>query len=435
MSKTRTTVLSALPTLLCLLSFHAFAGFAAPPPLSMPTGKVTFSIDARSPSFGGVLDGFGSGFTLEPGAILTPSPPGPPGPNPAGGPGPLPAPGIVVDSGFSGSTASSYGRTLSLVSGFGGVYELDALSFGRDGGWHNDDPELGTSGLYFSVDEWATGDPASWGGFFVDVSTEGAAPTFPPGLEAAADVFKFLGPLGVGNAQVIDGNGIAPSGGTPGPALGLMEPAPPGPGPNPSGDNLDALDIGTTAADVTGPIFFSLDSSPGLVDPLEMTAGLGTAGANGAVGGDILCDGCGAPGLSLFAGAGLLGLDLTGPDTDDLDALLLFEDGDGVLSAGDFVLFSVRRGSAVIGATASGALPLAIEPGDILGLPAAAGLAPSIFVPAEALGLATVRGGTAAGIFGDDLDALSAPVPIPASLPLMISALVGILAIRRRRLT
>ncbi|MGR8918427.1 MAG: hypothetical protein ACU85V_02320 [Gammaproteobacteria bacterium] len=387
--------------------------------------NVTFSVDYQGPTAGGapvpgpgIPDAF-FGTPIDGAAILTPALPGPPGPNPPA-PGAAPPPGIVVDSTVGGAP-----RSLRLP----GPLELDALSYGRD--------RLFEREILFSVDEFAVGAPS---------------PLPPPGvlseggfgaLEASADVFAYAGPPGpvppgpvFGNVAVIDGDGVPPFGG---PSIGLIEPNPPTPGvvapglPD-QGDNLDALDYGTSAADLAGPIYFSLESG-GVFDPIEGVPGSGSAPAAGFVGGDILCDGCpGAAGLSLFAGAGILGLDLMGPDTDDLDALLLVEDGDGVLSAADLVLFSVRRGSAVIGLPDS-AFGAPIEAGDILTLPVPGAGTPAIFIAAEALGLATVRSGVPLRFqgFGDELDALTAPVPVPAGLPLLASALAGLgLAWRRR---
>jgi hypothetical protein len=100
------------------------------------------------------------------------------------------------------------------------------------------------------------------------------------------------------------------------------------------------------------------------------------------------------------------------------------------------VLFSVRRGSALIGSPDSfSGIP--IEEGDILTVPfmgpGAFSLFPAIYIGAEALGLATLR--SVPGLqFADDLDALSVVIPIPASLPLLASAVAGLAFLRRRRM-
>jgi hypothetical protein len=342
---------------------------------------------------GGVLDS----FVLTPiteGDILTTGVPGPPGPNT---PllGPLPAPGTEVGA-IAGAPGVVPGG-LGIIPGLPGFVEVDALSYGRDTG----------GALLFSVDEFATGVP---GPIPPEVFSEGATGT----TEASADAFTYLGPLVatplgpvVGNTAVVDGDGVAPSGA---PGLGLLEPNPPTlmtiPDP---GDNLDALDMDTTLADLMGPIFFSLDAA--FPDPLELgfPVNSGTAAGNGFSGADVLVSFAGgAPALAIPAAT--LGLDLAGFDTDDLDALA-FDDADGnqTYTAGDTVLFSVRRGSAVIGALDS-AFGIPIEEGDILTVPGPIPpLNPAIFIAAEVLGLGTARSGTAGPFGPDDLDALDVP--------------------------
>ena len=253
-----------------------------------------------------------------------------------------------------------------------------------------------------------------------------------------------------GNTGIFDGNGgLTPF---PAPGLNLIEPNPPTPGSaSDPGDNLDAWDIDTPppapifGTAFTTPVYFSLDSSFG--DPLESIPpyNTGTALANTFVGGDVLVSTIvGAP-PALYAPAVSLGLDFGGTDTDDLDALVLWDNGDGVyqptdgpyswMFGTDMLLYSVRRGSALIG-TIDALLGAPIEEGDIL-VPFAFST-PGIFVPAEALGLATVRtngaGGTYQG-FGDDLDALDVieVIPEPATLLLAGMGLVGVLSLRGRR--
>ena len=126
----------------------------------------------------------------------------------------------------------------------------------------------------------------------------------------------------------------------------------------------------------------------------------------------------------MYAPAPVLGLDLVGgPDSDDLDALMIWENQmpgfqpsqgayDWILFPNnvDMLFFSVRVGSAVIGMPDS-RFGIPIEPGDILGPPLptfAGGVSPfpSLWIPAEDLGLgvSVLRGGGAP--FGDDMDAL-----------------------------
>ncbi len=401
----------------------------------------TFSIDYQGPTAGstpgaatGLADGF-FGAPIDEGQILTQSNPGLPGPNPPL-PGPLPAPGVMVDSAH-GSALGTVAGGLGVVPGTYKGVEVDALSYGRDHGEQ----------LVFSVDEFARG---------IQNSTQNHPNVFSEGTagaqEASADVFSYLGPAvptqltgisGAGNRAIIDGNGVAPFGG---PGLGLIEPNPPTfSSPYDRGDNLDALDINTSAEDVFRPIFFSLDSK--FQDPLEATPGTtlpntGTAIGNGFFGGDVVVTLAGALPV-LYAPASALGLDIEGTDTDDLDALALWDDGVLSPTTGmpifspdrDKILFSVRRGSKVVGMPDS-LLGLPIEEGDILAPPVAGGSTPSIFIPAENLGLATIRSALVSTTdFSDDLNAMDIirVVPEPSTAVMLLLATTGLLATRRRR--
>lgn len=374
---------------------------AAPAALGQPT----FSIDHQGPTLG-VPDSFTLGPITE-GDILSAPIGGPPIGFPA--PGPLPPPGTVIPVGALGVFISPLGRA-----------EVDAMSYGRDarqGQW------------YFSVDEFAMGLPGA--PVAPNVTSEGAAGA----MEASADVYTGLVPPGpvppfgvFGNTGLLDGNGMPPFGG---PGLGLIEPNPPTPGtPFDPGDNLDAVNIDTTVVDIGGPVFLSLDTTFG--DPIEGPgANTGTAAANGFVGGDVLISTGGV--LGVYAPAVMLGLDLAAGfvDSDDLDALALNDNGDGIYTPGlDTIYFSVRRGSAVIGMPDS-IWGVPIEEGDILVPPVVPGAFPGIWVPGEALGLATLRMGVLPGQqFGDDLDALDV-VPEPATVSFLI--LGGLALLRRRR--
>ena len=128
----------------------------------------------------------------------------------------------------------------------------------------------------------------------------------------------------------------------------------------------------------------------------------------------------------------------------------------------DMLLFSVRRGSAVIGQVDS-IFGIPIEEGDVLTTHCPAGSVlpdgtvcvgdvaglgvqlPGIFTAAEQLGLATVRSGTGASwgvvneaygvdIWADDLDALDQlSVPTPGTLSLLLFGFGGLAAAARRR--
>ena len=302
---------------------------------------------------------------------------------------------------------SGFGSVPGGLGLFQGPVELDALSYGHDYGMQ----------LMFSVDEWAGGDfyapPAA-----PNVLSEGALSL---NQEAAADVYRYNGPVmrtlptapgaGPGNKLVIDGNGL-PSPGVAFPGLGLNEPMSFGCGVGCEGDNLDALDINTLLPDLNGFVYFSLDAD--FPDPVDSPpANTGTASFNGFSGADVLVNrvGSGAAPI-LYASANMLGLDLVnGFDSDDLDALILQDDGDGQFDpAVDRILFSVRRGSSIIG-TPDSMFGVPIEEGDVLSLPTVAGAPPSLYIAAEALGLATVRSNTNEFNYGDELDALDLFLP------------------------
>jgi hypothetical protein len=337
-----------------------------------------FSVDFQGPTVGGL------GFS--PADIFGPA-----------------APGIVFPAAAFGVAPSP--ATLQI--------EVDAISYGIDPPLTQNNP---TPRYHFSVDEFAFG--IGFAAAAPNVTSEGAAAG--ANNEASADIYVDLGvgvgpfppppPAGVvGNTGVWDGNGIIPF---PAPGLGLIEPNPFSVGflPDP-GDNVDALDM--HAYPGTG-IYFSLDAA--WVDPLEVPpANSGTAAANGFLPGDILFTPGGAPPV-IFAPAAALGL---GP-ADDVDALLLWENGSGVYEpsvtpydwvggATDMLLFSVRRGSPLIG-TPDAFFGALIEAGDILVVTGGGFGPPGIFIPAEMLGLQTIRGGYPVPLgFEDDLDALGLP--------------------------
>jgi len=277
---------------------------------------------------------------------------------------------------------------------------MDALSYGHDDfPVQRRKPDI----WHFSVDRFAAGVPTATP---PDVFSEGAIGAF----EAARDVFKNWFPASGDNTVWTDGDGTAPLPW----AVGLIEtpgnPPPVGQVPK-QDDDLHAADIDTIRSDVNGqsPIYFSLDG--GLMDPLEELPNMGAAPVNGFAGADIMVSVGGF--LAPYALAPALGLDINGPNTDDVDALCLVEDGDGVFNpALDALLFSVRRGSAIIG-TIDSLMGLPISEGDILIAPPGPAAAPGIFMQAEALGLATIRSGTVGPYnFDDALDALDIRTPM-----------------------
>ncbi len=369
-----------------------------------------FSIDYRGPTI--TTPG---PVPITAGDILTPAAGGP-----AYAPPALLGPMVAIPAGvipFPGLGIGTAGGCIGAPPGVICPIEVDAISNGMDfipvaapGS-----PLAGT--WVFSVDEWAVGFPGSP----LAPNVFGESPC----ADEAADVFEALnipgGPIPPfpflaiqpGNSGLLDGNGFPTPCGGRYPGLGLIEPRPAlaGPGARP-GDNLDALEMDM----LPGPgMWFSLDG--GFMDPCYAVPGIGSAMANGFPPAAVLFSPPGGPPMMWYPPV-VLGLDVVGgPMSDDLDALVVFEDMILGLTPGDYVRFSVRRGSAVVGIPDS-LFGVPIEPGDILMPPVVPGIPPAIFIPAERLGLATVRSGTAfvcvGGPTGDDLDALDTRM-VPAT--------------------
>jgi len=394
-------------------------------------GEPTFSIDVQSPTVG--LTEAWSPSSITAGDIL--SSPIPAWPIGTPGPGPFNTPpGISVPY-------TSLGLVQVLTAG---PPEVDALSYGNDALRVDLNPHVS---MHFSVDRLAVGVP----GLLAppNVFTEGASGS----QEAAADVFinatlpvPSLNPLppplppypttlvpGAGNTSQYDGNGVAPSG-LPGYALAETVVGTPH-----HSDDLDAVDVDTVSTDLNGPIFFSLDTAS--------TQAYQVAGGVHPVGGDVLKTTAAGPPV-VYVSAASLGLDQAGPNTDDLDALALWDD-DGVWepstehnTRANPILFSVRRGSAVIGQRDS-IFGAPIEEGDVLTDPAMAATilnragkppspfagSPGIIIAAEQLGLVTARFNSEPA---DDLNALDA-VAVPEPTTMAVVALGGTLFLVRRR--
>ncbi len=336
--------------------------------------------------------------------------------------GVIPAPRVVLPG--SGLFLQGYASCLGHVGGTACQIDVDALSGGDDALFRLNQPRRPR--ILFSVDEWASGHPATpQNPPHASVRNQGnpTVPPLGPGVfEACADVYSDVNlpspPLGPNftprnNTLVFDGNSLPSANSFTGPGLGLLEPRTTNaPFPYP-GDNLDALEIGTDLA--TAPVvYFSLDST--FLDRANQVSNSGSAAANGFSSADVLKRTLGTSAIVHFATASQLGLDRFGVGTDDLDALVLADNGDGVYQRSlvpydwtngstDMLVFSVRRGSAIINQPDS-LFGAPIQPGDLLLPPVAGGLNqnPAIFLSAESLGLRTERGDSNKD--GDDLDAL-----------------------------
>lgn len=369
--------------------------------------RVTFSADWQGPVVGMPDSAFS--FPITEGDVLRPA---------LGAPafGPLAVPSITISAGAIPAPGLGLAGHLPCAGHPGGtpcIVEVDALSYGRERMVGPNQPLK--SDLLFSVDRLAFGGPSpAW----PNVASEAAVG------DAAADVFIDLGlgfgPLPpfaagvVGNLDLIDGDGLMSGSGAWLGGVGLREPSTPAPMlPNP-GDNLDALAI--HAASTTFPasgVYFSLDAA--YVDPWTGIPHTGSALAHGFTCGDVLFSAAPGGPPVVFAPEFLLGLGLTGAE-DDLDALILRENGTGVFEPSQFpndwvgggtdmLLFSVRRGSAIIGIPDS-IMGIPICEGDILTTPlfGSPNPFPGIYIAAENLGLAVGRG--TAGVVCDDVDAL-----------------------------
>ncbi|HEV8113393.1 MAG TPA: hypothetical protein VGR31_11515 [Planctomycetota bacterium] len=394
-----------------------FASIALCALSSSSRAQIHFSIDYKGMTIG--TPATGSGVPITEGDILVPAAPGM---LPAYGP--LPPPMIFASGGFGppapGLGLPAHPGCIGHPPAFPCGVEVDALSYGMDYAVPRRPLPAGT--YVFSVDECSSGFP----GFPLPANVFTEAPVG----DAAADIFEDLGlppgplPPGppVGNTGIVDGNGFVSASGFVYPGVGIIEPTFPVAGP--TGDDIDALEMDSAGPGPLG-VFFSLDAA--FINPCLGIPNTGSAMANGFLPGMVL--NTVAPGgpPMVYAPPPLLGLDIFGPGTDDLDALALAENGipgfqpsalpyDWTLAGGpDMLLYSVRRGSAVVGMPDS-FFGIPIEPGDILTTPVAGGMSPfpAIFIAAEQLGLSTLRSG---GGPVADLDALDTRVIGQTGIP------------------
>jgi hypothetical protein len=336
---------------------------------------ISFSIDWQGPSVGQLAST--PPIPLTEADILLPA-----GGQPAFGPAPRPQ--ILWTGNQLG--VNRYGQCLGHPGGTPCGIEVDAFSYGNDARFRT--TSFATH-VYFSVEEHAVGHPGSI--LVPSVRSESATGV----RDVSADVFVSLdlpaGPMPPGaaapeNVGTIDGNGMISGSGSKYRGVGLVEPNPPGNPPD-LGDNLDGLDLGALPGP-NGRVYFSLDACftgpPGFPNSCS-------AQFQGVPPGSVLRKDL-AGGLTMFAPATLLGLDLGGVGTDDLDALVLWENGNGVYDPAqapydwvdgscDMLLFSVRRGSLVVGQPDS-IFGIPIMPGDLLIAPfTGPGAAPAPLAP------------------------------------------------------
>ena len=299
--------------------------------------RFLFSVDWQGPTVG-TLDP--SGTPITEGDIMTPTTASLPAL------GPLPTLSIVIPATAPVSRASAsvtpavhLRRRRRRVPRGGDAYFQPNLRPRRPGRVLRDEFAYGTgASSYFSVD---TEFPVGNGGAdaFTNQLPLPPAPVAPmPGM----------------NSFMSDGDGMVSASGAMYPGVGLIVPNGPLSGLPDTGDNLDALDIVQPIGSFTGGRFFSLDG--GWVD--RSRASRTPVGPGERVLGGRRPDAWPGRPPIVYAPAMALGLDIAAGE-DDLDALILRENGVPGFQASnalyrmgggtDMLVFSVRRGSAVIG--------------------------------------------------------------------------------------
>ena len=316
--------------------------------------------------------------------------------------------------------------------GYPGVgFEVDAFSFGRPANQFSTNTPA-----FFSVDIGISG----VGGTAVAIEFNNAL-----GSEDSSDV--FFSTYNSNNSLALDGdgNGTFPNPNVPG--LGVAEPAsfvhvPPPILPSLVGD-VDALDMRSVvmpANSPTGATYFSIDpttAASGVYGPGisagDVFVGLGGGGYDQATPVNLPPA---APGGVTQPYATEIALGFLAPLGNDIDALVVFDDGDNSYSPGtDVIVFSLAPGSPYIGTLDPGGSGLVITAGDILvdamtsmALYGPGAMTPSILHTAESLGLVTIRSGAPSD---GNLNALDI-VPEPSTWVLLV---IGAIALLLRRVS
>jgi hypothetical protein len=214
--------------------------------------------------------------------------------------------------------------------------DINALSIAHD-------PLAPPASFEFSIDRVSMGFPGT------AASVEAAA------MDQACDIYST--PADGSNTLLWDGDGVLTLPNPPTPMLGLVEQGP----MEGIMDDLDAWEN-----DIIGPgtlIFFSLD--------MATAFGVGMSAADVLMAPAIPGYDAPIPPPATYATALELGLD---PIMDDIDALVVFDDGDYVFGPGDYILFSLAPSSP------------SFLPGDILQASFGSPIIP--LIPAGSLGLA-----------------------------------------------
>lgn len=307
----------------------------------------------------------------------------------------------------------------------------------------------GMGGSFVEVNAYSQGRPLSQFStsapavFSVDRGSAGVGGTASsnefniPGSEQSSDLFFSI--FNSNNTLFRDGDGVASGANPAAPPLALAEPTTVGgpivPIPPSSVGDLDGLDLRMSAGvSPSTRIYFSVDQGTvtvgtygGTISAADIFVNQLTSGYNQPLGGVA----GNPPAAPVYAPESALGFgQFIG---NDLDALVVFDDGDGQYLPGtDIIVFSLAPGSGFLGQTDS-LLGLTVSPGDILvdGSTAvalgAANPTVGILHTAESLGLRTMRTGQFQS--DDNLNALD--IPEPATLALLL--LGGLALLRRRR--